>query len=811
MKFTNLNLGWTIQPGEPSRIPGMPVQIKEVNLPHDFVIETDVRSDSKNGPNTGYYNGGTYTYTKKLTVPEEWDGQQVLLNFDGVMGNTKVVVNGHLAAVHHYGYTPFFVNIAPYLYFGQENRIAVTVSNDSEPNARWYTGGGVYRDVTLLVAPQVHIAPNGMFIRTDHFIGNDAFVVVETTVENHTSADRCAWVELVVTEEASTEVVASGKIKVFLPAGKSAVARTQLCIENVKRWDIDCPNLYRIHAVSSDEKGIIDEAETTFGVRTISVDSKHGFCLNGRSMKLKGGCLHHDNGILGAASFYDAEYRRVKLHKENGYNALRMAHNPASSALLEACDRLGILVMEEAFDVWRMGKNYHDFSQHFDTEWEQELNAFILRDRNHPSIIMWSIGNKLPEQGGLSCGYDTSAKLTEAVRRLDATRPVCGALCSFFSGLDDQDTAKFWQSLMQEAAANGGALNNLDGKYGREIWNERTEAFCAPWDVVGYNYLDYHYEETDKLFPNRVICCTESKPGQMESYWQDVKKYPYLIGDFVWTSMDYIGEAGIGKTLYAEPDQAADAARSMHYAEYPWRTAGCGDFDLCGFERPQLAYRRILWGSKETRIFCHNPKNNGKLELLGRYGWPECAHSWTWNAEPGTPIKVEVYSSAAEVELLVNGESLGRKDTAHNKAEFLVPYAPGELTAISFEGTKEVSRDIIHSAGTANGLKITADKTVLHSDGDSLCFAAIEIVDVHDNLVPYAEAELSATVEGGAVLQAFGSARPKTEENYTNGIATTQQGRLLAVIRAGATPGKAVLRVSSREFGEAAFELQIGE
>lgn len=810
MKKIDLNLNWTLQKGMPSSIPGMPVHTREVNLPHDFVIETDVRPDSKNGPNTGYYNGGTYTYTKKLTVPEEWEGQQVLLNFDGVMGNTKVVVNGHLTAVHHYGYTPFHVNIAPYLYFGQENRISVTVSNDNEPNARWYSGGGIYRDVALLVAPQVHIAPSGLYVHTDHFVGEDAFVVVETTVENHTSTDRCAWVDLAVTEESGTEVVASGKIKVFLPAGKSAVARTQLCIENVKRWDIDSPCLYKLHAVSSDEEGIIDEAETTFGVRTISVDSKHGFCLNGRPLKLKGGCVHHDNGILGAASFYDAEYRRVKLHKDNGYNALRMAHNPASSALLEACDRLGILVIEEAFDVWRMQKNYYDFSQHFDTEWEQELTAFILRDRNHPSIILWSIGNELPEQGGVSRGFETSAMLAEAVRKLDATRPVCGALCSFFSGLDDRDSAKFWQSLMQEAASNGGALNNLDGKYGREIWNERTEAFAAPWDVVGYNYLDYHYEEAGKLFPNRVICCTESKPGQMESYWHDVEKYPYLIGDFVWTSMDYIGEAGIGKTLYVEPNQAVTAARSMHYAEYPWRTAGCGDFDLCGFERPQLACRRILWGSKETKIFCHDPKNNGKLELLGRYGWPECANSWTWPVEPGTPIKVEVYSSAAEVELLVNGESLGRKATAHNKAEFLVPYMHGELTAISFEGTKEVSRDTIHSAGAAAGLKITADKTVLHSNGDSLCFAVIEIVDEHGIPVPYAEAELSATVEGTA-LQAFGSARPKTEENYTKGIAATYQGRLLAVIRAGGTPGKAVLRISSREFGEATLELQIGE
>lgn len=809
MKKINLNQGWTIQPGEPSRIPGMPVQTREVNLPHDFVIETDVRPDSKNGPNTGYYIGGTYTYTKKLTIPKDWEGQQILLNFDGVMGNTKVIVNGHLAAVHHYGYTPFQVNIAPYLYYGQENRISVTVSNDNEPNARWYTGGGIYRDVTLLVAPQVHIAPNGLFIHTAHFVGDDAFVIVETPVENHTGADCCAWVELAVTEDSGMEVIARGKIKVFLPAGKSAVARTQLCIENVKRWDIDCPNLYRIHAVSSDMEGLIDEAEAVFGVRTISVDAKHGFCLNGRSIKLKGGCLHHDNGILGAVSLYDAEYRRVKLHKDNGYNALRMAHNPASSALLEACDRLGILVMEEAFDVWRMGKNFYDFSQYFDAEWKQELTSFILRDRNHPCVIMWSIGNELSEQGGLSGGYELSAKLAEATRCLDPTRPVCGALCSFFSGLDDQDTAKFWQSLMEEAALNGGALNNLDGKYGREIWNDRTEAFCAPWDVAGYNYLDYHYEEAGKLFPNRVICCTESKPGQMEGYWHDVEQYPYLIGDFVWTSMDYMGEAGIGKTMYVEPGQASTAARMMHSAPYPWRSAGCGDFDLCGFERPQLAYRRILWGSKETKIYCHDPRNYGKVELLGRYGWPDCANSWTWPVAQGSPVKIEVYSPAAEVELLLNGESQGRKVTEHNKALFQIPYTHGQITAISYNGDAEISRDTLRSAGAEAGLKITADKTILDANGQALCFAMVELVDKDGEPVPYAEARVTASVEGDAFLQAFGSARPMTEENYTSGLATAYHGRLLAVVRAGENSGHAVLRVNAESLSGAELALTI--
>ncbi len=809
MKKHSLNHGWTIQSGEFSRLPGMFPKTKEVSLPHDFVIETDVRPDSKNGSNTGFYSGSTVTYTKKLTIPEDWKGQRILLHFDGIYGNAKVVVNGHHVGVHHYGYTPFHMDIAPYLYEEGENRISVTVSCDAEQNSRWYSGGGIYREAALLTAPQVHLAPYGLYVYTDHFIEEDAFVTVEATVENHTAADRCAWVDLSVTEEGCSDIVAKGRIKVFLPAGKSAVARTRLCIENAKRWDIDTPHLYRIRAVSSDEEGIRDEAETTFGIRTISVDAKYGFRLNGRSIKLKGGCLHHDNGILGAASFYDSEYRRVKLHKDNGFNALRTAHNPASSALLEACDRLGILVLEEAFDVWRMQKNYYDFSQYFDTQWQQELESFMLRDRNHPSIVLWSIGNELPEQGGLSRGYETSAMLTEAARKLDPTRPICGAVCSFFHSLDDRDNGKHWQSLMEEAAAIGGMPNNLDGKYGRSIWNDRTEAFCAPWDVVGYNYLDYHYEAAGKQFPNRVICCTESKPGQMESYWRDVEKYPYLIGDFVWTSMDYLGEAGIGKVLYVEPEQVPKAARAINYTTYPWRSAGCGDFDLCGFPRPQLAYRRILWGSRETYIACHDPGNMGKVELLGRYGWPDCANSWTWPVDEGSPVKVEVYSAAPEVELLLNGVSLGRKAVEHNKALFETRYHRGELTAISYDGDTEISRNSLRSAGEPAGIRITADKEVLTADGQSLCFAAAEVVDKAGNPVPYAEIALTADLEGGAALQAFGSARPATEENYTTGKATTYHGKALAVIRAKEIPGTARLTVEAEALDAATLELTI--
>ena len=807
MKRININRDWLIQEGQYSSIPGMPQKTRPVHLPHDFTIETNVRPDSKNGANTGFFSGGTCTYTKRLPVPADWEGKRILLSFDGVMGNSKVAVNGHFVCVHHYGYTPFAPDISKYLYYGEDNRISITVSTDAEQNSRWYTGGGLYRGAELLIAPTVHIAPNGIYAHTDHFVEDDAFVVIETTVENHTSADRCGWVALRITEETSGEVVSSGKIKVYLPAGKSSIARTQLCIENAKRWDIDDPNLYRIRAVLTDEESLTDEVDAIFGVRTISVDAKYGFRLNGRSIKLRGGCVHHDNGILGAVSCYDSEYRKVKLHKDNGFNALRTAHNPPSAAFLEACDRLGMLVLEEAFDIWQMQKNYYDFSQYFEAEWKQELTAMMVRDRNHPCVIMWSIGNELPEQSGIANGYETSAMLAAAARKLDNTRPICGALCSFFHSLDDKDNSAYWQSLMQEAMASGGMLNNLDSKYGRDIWNERTEAFCAPWDVVGYNYLDYHYEEAGQLFPNRVICCTESKAGQMEKYWADVEKYPYLIGDFVWTSMDYLGEAGIGKTLYCEPQDAPKVARMLNYTSYPWRTAGCGDFDLCGFQRMQLPLRRIIWGSKETFIAVHDPRNHGKVELLGRYSWPESDHSWTWPVDTGAPIKVDVFASSPEVELILNGKSLGRKP-AHTKASFELTYEKGTLEAISWDKDVEISRDILHSAGEISAIRITPERTVLPADGQSLCYASIEFVDCNGNPISYAELEATAEITGKAALLAFGASRPATEDNYTVGKATSYRGKLLAVIRSGAESGDAVLTVKSAGIPDAILSLK---
>lgn len=826
MERIRIDDDWEFSYGEPSNIPLMPQkQVRAVSLPHDFMIEGAPKADSVNGPATGFFDGATATYTKKLEVPAEWEDDCVLLECDGAFNDVAVGLNGVRMGQHHYGYSPFAIDLTGRLAFGQSNRLAVTVSNDAEPNSRWYPGGGLYRHVWLRRAPKVHIARDGVFAHLDHLAGADAFVTVEVEVCNRTAEDVERWACVLFDGRAL------GSVKVHVPARSSAIARTQVRVDDARIWDVDDPQVYEVEAVLLGARPVAGECPTpadvldreavTFGIRMLTVDSKNGLLLNGRPLKLKGGCVHHDNGILGAAAFADAEERKVRLHKQNGFNALRFSHNPPSRDMLEACDRLGMLVIDEAFDTWNVPKRFHDFSERFAGEWRSELEATVRRDRNHPCVAFWSVGNELPEQGGLADGYRTSAELAAAVRGLDGTRPVMGSLCSFFNGLDDADTARYWKSFMDEAQSGGGlaagGVANLDSAFGRGIWNDRTEAFCAPWDLVGYNYLDYHYDEAAELFPNRVICATESKPGVMLEYWRDVERLPNLIGDFEWTSFDYLGEAGIGNKLYADPADAANAARGLYYAGYPWRSAGTGEFDLCGFEKPQLAYKHIVWGSRETYIASRNPANTGKVEILGRYAWPEVAHSWTWPVEVGVPSQVDVYSAADEVELLVNGRSLGRKpagDACRLTASFDVPYEPGELVAVSYVDGVEVSRDRVVTAGAPAKLLAVADLAAPHgaelpADGQALCFARVVVADAAGNPVPYAEVEVSASVEGVATLQALGTGRPATEESYTAGTVATYEGRALAVVRAGVEPGSALLRVSSPGLESAELKLSV--
>lgn len=796
MKRIDWNQDWEFQWGEPSGIPAMPARKIQVNLPYDFMIGTDVAKDAVGGAEVGFYKGGTGSYTKMLDITREEEALTHILSFDGCFGMTKVVVNGHVALRHHYGYTPFEVELDRYLHVGS-NRITVTASNTNEPNSRWYSGAGLYRKVTLLTGNQLHILPEGIYTYTKSIEG-EAVQVVETTVENDTDSEKAVVLKIEIAEKKTGAVVAAAEDSMSVDADDCRLSHVEITIPNPLLWDVDAPNLYlaRVTVTEISDPGVSDTAQAQFGIRTIRVDAGNGLQVNGKSVKLKGGCIHHDNGILGAAAFRDSEYRKVMLHKKAGFNALRLAHNPASREMLNACDEIGMLVIDEAFDVWSMEKNYHDFSNFFEAEWESELTGMVLRDRNHPCVFLWSIGNELPEQGGLSDGYGISQELAAFTRALDATRPVGGALCSFFRGLDDEDNQKYWQSVMANAAKlreNG--MVNLDCEFGQRVWDPYTAPFVKDWDIVGYNYLQYQYEPSHEAHPERVICCTESKPRELGSYWADVERLPYVIGDFEWTSMDYIGEAGIGNTFYVEPDQVQQTRQAMFRAQYPARTAETGDFDICGFEKPQIGYRKCVWGSDETFLVSYDPANFGKTELLGRYGWGKCEHSWSWPADAGCPIKVEVYSRACQVEVIVNGNSLGKRPAGEKndyRAVFETAYEPGEIVAVSYdEGGREISRDMARTTGLPAKVVVSEDETlaalrsagILPRDQESLRYLVIQVVDEEGNLVPYAERKITARELGLDNLLALGTGRATTEENYASGEITTYRGRALAVAR----------------------------
>ncbi len=878
MRKTSLNQGWEFMRGEPSNFPGMQRETKVVDLPHDFMVEGDVDAHARGGSEVGFYHGGVGTYTKVLELAEKDLAEVRELDFEGCFGLTKVLVNGHPAGRHRYGYTPFTVNIRPFVK-ADTNKITVIVHNDAEPNSRWYPGSGLYRGVNLLTAGKLHIAQNGIFVTTRHLVSagesTDAAIRVEVTLcggakaakmvdraEGVKSADdvnenggsaKAALLVFTCRDKKSDRIMAMRKQRLCLSDEETMTVTQDFVIEDANLWSPENPALYEMRvelfrdkeaesSVDAEAGAAVDMDAATFGIRTISVDAKHGFMLNGKSMKLKGGCIHHDNGILGAKSFRDAELRKVLIHKQNGYNALRLAHNPQSASLLDACDELGMIVIDEAFDVWNMDKDTFDFSNFFADEWQQELRAMLLRDRNHPSVCFWSIGNELSEQGGLEHGYETSSALAAFVREHDTTRPVCGALCSFFKGLNDEDTAMFWKTFAEEVAASGGSFVNMDNSFGKKIWPEYTAPFVKDWDVVGYNYLSYHYESSHEMFPERVICATESKPGEFEEYWGYVEKLPYLIGDFLWTSWDYIGEAGIGKSIYTTPEQARTQARMLNYAQYPYRLAQAGDFDLCGNVKPQGAYHRIIWGSDETYIFSHNPANHDMAELIGRYGWSKGGNHWTWHGQEGNPVKVEVYSGAEEVELWQNGKSLGRKPAGkenHNKAVFELTYEPGTLEAASFVDDREVSRDKVATVGTPAGVRITMEKEEILADGQSLAYGLVEIVDADGNYVPTA-ADVKATASvistgmkavvteeadamldkgnGGsspapngaaAYLAGFGTGRAATEENYTTGCFTSYEGRWQIIVRAGYEAGEVEVKVEAQGLGEAKAKLAV--
>lgn len=816
MKRISMDRGWRFYP-EPDRITTMEAFRKEgqeVELPHDAMILRDVSPKASNGRNTGFYEGSAVLYTKELDFTQVQEGRRYVLEFDGAYMNAEVSLNGRLLGVQHNGYFPFHVDLTPYLHYGEKNSLSVFANNSAQRTERWYTGTGLYRHVDLLTGPGVHLSPWPVYARTDHVTSGDASVWVEVTAENHTGRDCVRRAEIRLKDEAG-KTEAAGSAVLSIPARGKASARAQILVENARLWDIDSPELYRVEVVLCEEDGTeTDSAETLFGIRTVTVDSKYGLRLNGRSIKLKGGCIHCDNGLLGGASFYDSEYRKCRLHKEKGFNALRFAHNPVSRDMLEACDRVGLLVIDEAFDVWKIKKNDNDYHLYFRTEWKQDLERMLLRDRNHPCVFMWSVGNEVTDRYGLCGGYQTAEMLAAFVRSMDPFRPVTASMPVPFNGLEDGEMRKSMEALAKEMGQEGMPVQNLASEYGIRILSRKAAPFLSSFDVASYNYLEQLYEQEGETNPGRIICGTESFPDQIDVIWDKVERLPYVIGDFTWTSYDYIGEAGIGVCIYTEEtgEEGQGQFPGMDI-RYPWRLAFDADFDLCGFDRPQLHYRSCVWGSRETYIAVCDPADYGKKEVKSQWGWTKCRNDWDCPGAEGKPVKVEVYSAAPEVELLLNGRSLGRKKAGKEnryKAVFDTVYEPGTLTAVSLEDGQEVSGQTLVTPGEPVRLGIRLERDSMKADGQSLVFGTVEILDRNGRRVWNRDRKLHISLEGGgAALAAFGTGQPVTEENYTAGAFTSYEGRAQFILRAGREPGEIEAHVRGDGLEEAAAAVHI--
>lgn len=697
-----------------------------VDLPHDWDIFHAPAIDAATGNDGGYYPGGIGWYRKTFVSPETTAGDAVKLHFEGVYQKCKVFINGHLAATHAYGYTPFMVDATPYLSKETRNVVAVRVDNSLQPNCRWYSGSGIYRHVWLEVY-------NG------NVIDDPALLHLTTEQVYGISADGTR------ADSAALRVVYGDRINEVR------------MYRNVKLWSPKHPNLYDV---------TVGKLNVKHGFRTIEFDTKNGFRLNGVPTLINGACVHHDDGVIGAMAFDAAEIRKVRLMKEAGFNLIRTAHNPATRAFLDACDSLGMMVIGEIYDGWYKRKTTGDHHLDIDSCYREEIREFITRDRNHPSIISWSIGNEVIERKELRVVH-TAKMFRNEVRRWDSTRPVTEALCTW-----DND----W-----------------------EIFDPHAEVL----DIVGYNYMIHKHESDHIRCPKRVIWQTESYPRDAFGNWEKTNDFPYIIGDIVWTGLDYLGESGIGQFYYeGEP-------RGEHYngKHFPFHGAYCGDVDITGLRKPISHYRDMLYNVKEgdTRFIymaVQEPNNykGGEISETAWSVWPTW-EAWNYTGYEGKKLNVEVYTKAPAVSLYLNDRLIATQAVSRSteyKATFSVPYEKGALKAVALNADgKEEAYTALTTAGAPYSIRLTPEQRKIKADGEDLAFILAEVIDRNGVVVPDADATMTVSVKGSASLLAAGSASFKDLEPLTSNRVTTYNGRALIVVRAARRPGSASVSVSA--------------
>lgn len=777
MKATSFNTGWTCR-HLGSSAPGTPV-----TLPHDAMLAEERSQTSAGGTNTGWFAGYDYLYEKHFTPDAAQAAQCAVLEFEGVYHNAEVHLNGEKIASCPYGYSDFYADLTGKLLPGRDNVLEVIAHNADQPNSRWYSGAGIYRPVTLWTAPARHILPDGVQVRTLSIDPAEVEVTVQTTASGAVAVAILDGEQTVATAQAES----NGK----------AVLRVQ--IPNAKLWSPDSPALYRCRAMFGD-----DCAETTFGVRTLSWGDD-GFLLNGKRVILLGACVHHDHGVLGACCYPEAEERKVRLLQKVGYNAVRCAHNPCSKAFLDACDRLGMLVMDEYADMWYIHKTQYDYAGYLPDRWRQDLKSLVRKDYSHPSVIMYSIGNEVAETAQTR-GIALTKQMTEHMHSLDSTRPVtCGVniffnfLSSMGFGVYSDDKAKKEAEAAAKRAAAGKAapkkkavgsefFNNLAGFMGADFmkWGAslppcdwKTKDAFANMDAAGYNYGIRRYKHDLKKYPHRLIVGSETFCSDAYRFYELAKHEPRLLGDFVWAGMDYLGEVGIGAWEY--PDYVPDFSHGPG-----WIAAGAGRIDLIGRTQGEALYTRVALEREKGPLLAVWPVNHTK-EKHSPSAWrmSHAIPSWSWHGCEGKPAMVEVYARAAKVVLKINGKTVGEAAPKNDcVVRFSCTYEDGTVEAVSYDvAGNEIGRTALHTANTETRLCLVPEEETVRPGG--LAFVQLRYTDENGTVKSLERGTVTVKVRGGTLL-GLGSACAYSERGYLSDTTDTYFGEALAVVRADA-------------------------
>ena len=771
MKATSLLTGWTC------RHLGDTAPGKTVTLPHDAMLAEPRTALSAGGTNTGWYEGYDYEYRRTLTVPGNELADTHILEFEGVYHNAEVWLNGQKAAFRPYGYTNFYVDCAPYLHAG-ENELRVIARNADQPNSRWYSGAGIYRPVQLWTARSAHIALNGVKIRTLSLDPAVVEVRVKTTAPG--------TVRLTVDDLPAMQQESDGE------------AVFTLTLDNARLWTPETPNLYTCRVSFAD-----DEVTETFGVRKVEWGTD-GFLLNGKRYIIQGACIHHDNGLLGAVCDPDAVARKVRLLKENGYNAIRSAHNPCSKALLAECDRQGMLVMDEYIDHWYIHKTEHDYVDYFNEWWRQDLTDMVEKDYNHPCVVLYSTGNEVSETAQKR-GIALTKEMTDFLHGLDDSRPVtCGVniffnfLSSIGFGVYSDEKAKKEAERAEKAKQRGEKaakkkavgsqfFNNLAGLLGDEFMKRgatlhgcdvKTRDAFANMDIAGYNYGIYRYKHDLKKYPQRLILGSETFCNDAYKFRELAKQEPRLVGDFVWAGMDYLGEVMVGSWEYADYAETFDGGPG-------WVSAGSGRIDLTGKPLGEALYTRVALEADNGPYIAVCPVNHtGDRHSPSAWKMTNAMPSWSWTGCEERKANVEVYARAARVELVLNGHTVGSKTLKNDcLARFSIPYESGTLEAVSYDAADhEIGRCKLQSAGGTTRLTLDAEEPTVKPG--HLCYVRLRYTDENGITKPLARGNIQVQVRGGTLV-GLGSACPFNKHSYLDSETDTYYGEALAIVRMG--------------------------